>query len=174
MNERRFDPQRLDVVAFARAGGNLQGDSPLAGFRRLLQDASPGAAGGAVAWSATGAARADAVGPDQTWLHLQARAEVEMPCQRCLQPMAVPLAVDRRIRFVAGEAEAERLDADSDDDVLAIEPALDLHALLEDELILALPLVPRHEHCSMPAGAAARDAAAHPFAGLAALRRAGR
>jgi uncharacterized protein len=85
--------------------------------------------------------------------------------------MAVPLGVDRRFRFVADEAEAERLDADSEDDVLAIEPALDLQALVEDELILALPLVPRHEHCTLPADAAADGDAAHPFAGLAAWRR---
>lgn len=170
MSERRFDPQRLDVVAFARAGGQLQGRWPLDGFKRLLQDA--GAAGGrVVAWSAAGEHRAGAAGPDQTWLHLRADAEVEVPCQRCLQPMAVPLGVDRRFRFVADEAEAERLDADSEDDVLAIEPALDLQALVEDELILALPLVPRHEHCTLPADAAADGDAAHPFAGLAAWRR---
>jgi uncharacterized protein len=173
MTERRFDPQRLDVAAFARAGGRLRGDWPLAGFARLLQDAHA-AAGQAVAWSAAGECRSGAAGPDQTWLHLRAQAEVVMPCQRCLQPMAVALAVDRRFRFVADEAQAERLDADSEDDVLVLEPALDLQALLEDELILALPLVPRHAQCTLPAGAATVDEAAHPFAGLAALRRADR
>ena len=79
-----------------------------------------------------------------------------------------------------GEAEAARLDEESEDDVLELPPRLDLHALVEDELILALPLVPRHER--LP-GAAARaggtdapedDAPApHPFAALAALRRRG-
>ncbi len=172
MTERRFDPQRLDVDAFARAGGHLQGVWPLAGFERLLQDARA-ADGQGVAWSAAGERGAGAAGPDHIVLHLRAGAEVELPCQRCLQPMAVALVVDRRFRFVADEAEAERLDADSEDDVLAVAPALDLHALLEDELILALPLVPRHEHCTLPAAAAADGAAAHPFAGLAALRRGG-
>jgi uncharacterized protein len=94
-------------------------------------------------------------------------------CQRCLEPLPVTLAVDRQIRFVEGEEEAERLDADSDDDVLALEPATDLHALLEDELILALPLVPRHADCGLPSGGAAVEDPSHPFAGLAALRRAG-
>jgi uncharacterized protein len=34
--------------------------------------------------------------------------------------------------------------------VLALEPALDLKELVEDELLLALPLVPRHEVCPEP------------------------
>ena len=55
--------------------------------------------------------------------------------------------VERRIRFVDGEDAGGALDADSDDDVLALTPALDLHELVEDELLLALPLVPRHEVC---------------------------
>ena len=34
--------------------------------------------------------------------------------------------------------------------MLALEPALDLRGLVEDELLLALPLVPRHEVCPEP------------------------
>jgi uncharacterized protein len=172
MGDRRFDPRSLDVAAFARAEGRLQGDWPLDSFRRLMQDAAPPTAGVApVAWAAEGRARVDAAGAVQIGLHLAARAEVVLQCQRCLEPLPVALAVDRRIRFVEGEDEAERLDADSEDDVLALEPATDLHALLEDELILALPLVPRHADCGLPSGGAAADDPAHPFAGLATLRR---
>ncbi len=55
------------------------------------------------------------------------------------------------IVFVAGgEEAAAALDAESDDDVLALESSLDLHALVEDELLLALPLVPRHDECPEP------------------------
>jgi uncharacterized protein len=45
---------------------------------------------------------------------------------------------------------AAAMDADSEDDVLAIEPDFDLLHLLEDEMLLALPLVPRHELCPEP------------------------
>ncbi|MBS0595392.1 MAG: DUF177 domain-containing protein [Proteobacteria bacterium] len=174
MDASAFDPRRLDIAAFARAGGALQGEWPLAGFGRLLADAQPAPqAEAVVGWSAQGECRQAAGSEPQLWLRLRAHAAVELRCQRCLQPLAVPIDVDRRLRFVEGEAEAERLDADSDDDVLALEPALDLHALVEDELILALPLVPRHDDCSLPAGADAGDglARAHPFAALEALRR---
>ena len=58
--------------------------------------------------------------------------------------------------------------------------AFDLHALIEDELLLALPLVPRHDdcpsRCRAPAPTPTRRAEErpqHPFAALAALRRKG-
>jgi uncharacterized protein len=118
-------------------------------------------------------------GEPQLWLHLHAQASVLLECQRCLQPFVQALEVDRRVRFVRDEALAEQLDEHSDDDVLALPRRLDLHELLEDELILALPLVPRHESCPEPlplalpdmAGDAAAGEAPHPFAALAALRR---
>jgi len=52
--------------------------------------------------------------------------------------------------------------------------------LLEDELLLALPLVPRHDVCPEPLARAFRDAAdvaeaaEHPFAALAALKQGSR
>ena len=91
--------------------------------------------------------------------------------------MRVPLHAERRIFFVDGEEAAAALDAESDDDVLALTPALDLADLIEDELLLALPLVPRHERCPepLPRGFVeadpATDPADNPFAVLAALKR---
>ena len=86
-----------------------------------------------------------------------------------------------RFHFVEGEQQAAELDADSEDDVLASTRAFDLQTLAEDELLLALPLVPRHAVCPqplLPEGAAAADEAslaepesAHPFSVLAALKR---
>ena len=62
--------------------------------------------------------------------------------------------------------------------MLALTSTLDLQPLIEDELILALPLVPRHERCPQPlpmtAGEdelAASQAPGKAFAALAALRR---
>lgn len=199
---RPVDPRAVDVAALARAGARLEGEIPLAALERLRSaviDDADGAAVNAV-WSAVAEQRAVTGGEPEVWLHLEARVPVRLECQRCLQAMAVPLTVDRRLRFVRGEAEAARLDEESEDDVLELRPRHDLLALVEDELILALPLVPRHEACPLPPAAAgdaggvappapgrprrpatasagtadAPDgaaAAAHPFAALAALRR---
>ena len=78
-----------------------------------------------------------------------------------------------------GEDAAAQLDADSEDDVLALTRALDLHELIEDELLLTLPLVPRHEVCPQPLPMVANadppsgDEAErpNPFAALQALKR---
>ncbi|HMO46746.1 MAG TPA: YceD family protein [Rubrivivax sp.] len=147
---RSFDPRHLDVPAFAAAAARLQGHWPLSGMPRLLQDALPESADAQLDWSVQGERRPVAGEDGRLLLHLQAQAVVRLSCQRCLQPVSVPLQVNTSLRFVRGEALAEKLDEDSDEDVLALSGALDLHGLVEDELILALPLVPRHERCPQP------------------------
>lgn len=170
----RHDPRRFDVADAAAQALELRGHWPLAELSRLAAehpaDAPPPADD--VAWSARAFLRQAAGATPEVWLHLAARAQVLRSCQRCLQPVTLPLAVDRELRFVPGEDAAAALDADSDEDVLALEPQLDLRELLEDELLLALPLVPRHEVCPepLPRSAGEAEPTAHPFAALAALK----
>lgn len=167
------DPAALDMPALCRHGAELDGQLPLARMERLSQ-ALAAATDGTAGWSAQASLVPVTGGDPEMWLALQARAEVPLQCQRCLQPLTESLAVDRRFRFVRSEEEAAELDEESEDDVLALPPRLDLLALLEDELILALPIVPRHEVCPQPLPQPAEEpeeeAAPHPFAALAALR----
>lgn len=174
MSTAAVDPRRLELFRFAEAGGRLDGTWPAASFERLAADAPPV---GEVRWAARGERKPVAGGAPETWLSLEASATVRLECQRCLQAMLHPLAVVRRLRFVTDEAEAARLDEESEDDVLALPPRgrLDLLPLVEDELILALPIVPRHDTCPdplvLPADAAGEASPEHPFAALAALKR---
>jgi uncharacterized protein len=173
---RLHDPQRLDMAAFARDAGVLRGNWMLSGFDRLLDGwpADAPAPSGEVSWSARGELRPATAGAPEVWLHLRIQAVVWRTCQRCLQPMPVPLEVDRGLRFVAGEDAAAALDAESEDDVLELVRSLDLRTLAEDELLLALPLVPRHESCPSPLplrSDAAESPEPHPFAALATLKR---
>lgn len=172
----RHDPRRLDLQRLADEAATLDGQWPLGSLDRLTTDAAV-AGDGQVHWTLVAERRPVAGGGADPWLHLHADAAVRLTCQRCLQPVEAALAVQRSFRFVADEAEAERLDEAADDeDVLALPPRgrLDLLPLLEDELILALPLVPMHEACPepLPQPEDAPDAApaAHPFAALAALK----
>ena len=65
--------------------------------------------------------------------------------------MAVNLRIDRTFRFARSDDEAAELDeASEDEDFLALGRPLDLPSLVEDELIMALPIVPRHETCPQP------------------------
>ena len=178
MVTREFDPLRLEVQIFARESGRLQGQWPLALLDRAAESALPAAAIGGlgdVTWSARGEARPQAGAEAQTWLHVKAGAQLPLECQRCLQPVTVRLAVDRSFLFVRGEEQAAQADTDSEDDVLVMTRALDLRALIEDELLLALPIVPRHELCPVPLQAepaeTIEDEKPNPFAALAALRR---
>lgn len=176
---RPYDPLRLDIERFARDGAALAGEWPLAEMTRLAEachaDDPPGPHG-RVAWDARGDVRR-ANGEVQTWLELTLRACLNLTCQRCLGAVRTPLAVDARFRFVDGEAQAAAQDADADEDVLASTRNLDLRTLAEDELLLALPLVPRHDVCPaplpMPAAEPQREdaAAPNPFAALAGLKK---
>jgi DUF177 domain-containing protein len=178
MKQRTFDPLRLDMAAFGRGGGPLHGEWALADFHRLAEGTGPtpeGEVAGAVQWHAEGEARARRAAAPLMWLHLEAQADVWLQCQRCLKPMREHLRVQRSFRFVSTEAEAEAEDADSDEDVLALDRSLDLKNLVEDELILALPLVPRHKACPQPLQIPADDLGSaqppHPFAQLVVLKR---
>ena len=179
-SSRDLDPRRLDVAALAAAGAELAGEWPADRLRRLTSATLPpedGTARPAIAWHAHGDRRVLAGAGVQASLVIGADTEITLECQRCLQPMRVPLHAERRIFFVDGEDAAAALDAQSEDDVLALTPALDLAELIEDELLLALPLVPRHEHCPKPLPRAlveddpAIDPADNPFSVLAALKR---
>lgn len=180
--KRQHDPLRLDVAAFAGDGALLSGRWPGASLTRLAESQSPpqDLTLPEVAWAVQGERRAVTGGEAELWLALQVQAPVWLTCQRCLQPYEVPLALDRRLRFVHGEAQAEALDAEIEDDVLALSRQLDLRELVEDELLLALPIVPRHAVCPqplpmaveadpLPEGEAERP---NPFAALQVLKRA--
>lgn len=180
MNAKSIDPRRLDVAALSAAGGELSGEWPLAELDRLADlvlGSEP--AGAPIHWQAEGEQRRVTGGEPEVWLHLTAQACVNMRCQRCLGSLAVPLDLDRWIRFVRDGAQAEALDAEMEDDVLELQRHMDLRELVEDELLLALPLVPRHDVCPQPLPAgddttAAPDAVPerpHPFAALAQLKK---
>ena len=153
MKSPAFKPQRLDVAAFAKAHAVLTGEVPVSAFERLSDGACPPADAppDIARWQASGSQRSVLGGEPQVRLHLQAQTTVWLNCQRCLQPMPVALSVDRVFRFVRNEDEAAQLDEVTDsEDVLAMSRALDLIELAEDELIMALPIVPRHEACPQP------------------------
>lgn len=187
MKHREFHARRLDVISFAEEGATLQGSAPLSDLPRLAQtlhaDANAGARPNRVTWTARGEQRRRHAVQPELWLHLHAEALLPLVCQRCLAAVETPLTIDRWIRFAATEAQAAALDAESDDDVLSLDPPPDLLELVEDELLLDAPIVPRHERCPQPlptitephqpAGLSNGDAPEgrrQPFAALAALR----
>ena len=177
--EKKFTPSTLDVKAFALAGGTLAGASPLAEWPRLSEEqVAAGLPAESVRWRLVGRTEPVSGGPEQIWLDLQAEVALSLQCQRCLQPVLSPVQAERAFRFVADEATAAALDDEAEEDILVLSRDFDALELVEDELIMALPLVPRHAQCpeavtlavSDPGVDAAEDRP-HPFAALAALKK---
>lgn len=144
-----FSAERLDVAAFAAAGTALDGAAPLEQFGRLgpTLAALPQGTLSEVRWSARAELRRVRHGKEQVWMQVRAQAHLPLECQRCLDAVIETVEVDRWFRFVASETEAEALDADSEEDVLVLSRSMNLLELIEDELLLAMPLVPMHESC---------------------------
>ncbi len=156
--------QTIDCFELARAGGELRGAYPLGQLQRLASMLA--GRDGALAWRLRGWREYAADGLARDFMVLSVVATVQMACVRCTGSVGVEIQVDRAYRLVRSEAEAERLDlADHEYDVLAGSRRFDLAGLIEDEVIMALPAMPRHECCELPgveaaAAVEARDAAA--------------
>jgi uncharacterized protein len=181
MSSNEFNAGRLDVRAFAETAATLSGHEPVAAFTRLTAELAPEvepARKTSVDWSAAGQSRSGADGSPAPWLHLEAEAVVPLICQRCLTPVDIPLKVDRWFRFAADEATAALEDEESDEDVLVASRDFDLRGLIEDELLMEIPITPRHEVCPVPTRLSAEDpdfdtaekARPNPFAVLGDLR----
>ena len=171
-----YDPSALRVKAFAQSSASLEGHAPVTQFERLAADCVVQATT-PVHWVARGFTEKVTGGADEVWLHLQADAQVPLTCQRCLKPVLVDLQVDRNFRFVPDEATALAQDDTSEEDLLVLSAEFDLLALVEDELLMDLPLVPMHEACEsehVPTSDDSDDAVSrekpNPFAVLAALK----
>ena len=174
----KWQPEKLDVKAFARASASLSGQAPLSQWERLSEESQVELETPPVTWSAHGKSVAEAGAPDQVWLNLQVKAALPMLCQRCLGPVLTEIEVDRSFRFVADEATAMALDDEEEEDLLVLSREFNLLELVEDEVILAIPLVPFHSVCPQPLPMAAADPQfaqeeekrPNPFAALAGLK----
>lgn len=177
--KKEFDAARLDVGAFAQAEALLEAREPLSAFERLQAEAAASDLPAQVQWRAQGDWRTGSGGAATPWMHVAVEASVPVTCQRCLQPVGAELEVDRWFRFVADEDTAAAEDETADEDVLVISRTFDLRELIEDELLMEMPVAPRHEVCpqDLPMSAqdadfeAAEAARPNPFEALAQLKK---
>ena len=178
---KEYSLDHLDTAAFAKANAVMEGQDPLSAFERLAQEAQAPVDGMSVSWYAEGEHVPEAGGPGHLWVHLEADAQVPMICQRCLGVAHIDLQVERSFRFVKDEATAEAMDDEAEEDLLAHSKEFNLRALIEDELLMELPLVPMHDECpvQIPMAASSEDfeqastEKTNPFAVLAGLRKNG-
>ncbi|HEY5559391.1 MAG TPA: YceD family protein [Steroidobacteraceae bacterium] len=159
--------QPLDVLDLAATGGVVERQFPIAGLERLRDRlADPG---GSVQM------RLELQMIDGTpSAVLQIRAGVVQECQRCLRPLRRVLESESRLAFVARDDSPVPADHEP---VIGDPRRVDLATLIEDELLLAVPLIAKHapgEECRLPAlagagkwePAPAAQEMRRPFAGL--------
>ena len=79
----------------------------------------------------------------------QIKTDAKLICQRCMGEMDLPIALDFQLAFVRSEAEMERL-PEGYEATLIDNTSMMLSDIIEDEILLALPPIPKHldESCS--------------------------
>lgn len=112
------------------------------------------------------------------WLDYQVVGSTNVRCQRCLEPLEVDLSGEYRFALLTDESEIGLVDGAEyvliDELGASARRLLPIKDLLEDELLLALPLSPRHADCEMLIDTVGDDieeeVQENPFAALAALK----
>ncbi len=78
-------------------------------------------------------------------LRLGVNGHLTLVCQRCLGPLSFTVEVEATLPIARDEAELCRWEREDPLlDALVAEPQLDVRDLIEDEVLLSLPAIPRH------------------------------
>lgn len=163
-------PKEIDPLRFAHSGLTLTGEilvSEMPRLSEILHDSS-----GVVSVNM----RFDIDSIGIPYLDGQFAVTVNLLCERCMEPMAHTLELSTMLALVRHEGKVEGLVEQYEPWLLDDEKLVDPAQIVEDELILALPLVPKHDYSCLPdalwqAGEQEIEAEkpASPFAVLAAL-----
>lgn len=133
-------PAVIDGLQFARDCGELCGTLGLEQLSRLA--AMPCTTSG-VGYSLRGVLnRAGNPG-----VEVKASGRMELVCQRCLGPLSIDVDVNVELELCADLNVIAR--AEDDIDRVLATREMNVAQIVEDELILALPQVPRHENCEI-------------------------
>jgi len=134
--------KRYQVQNEVARNGCFEGEIALSSLKRLGELLHPGAPGGDAAKVALNFefSRNEFDIPTISG-HLQTRLGLE--CQRCLDPFELPLELDFRLMIDASD---EMLRHSSEDTLYSDDGYINIAEVVEDELILAIPLVAMHEH----------------------------
>jgi uncharacterized protein len=147
----------LDVKLLAQSATALVGHEFLSTFERLAHETPELGVDRVLNWSALGELRYDEAGAEQIWLHLTVDTSFPLTCQRCMGPVDIKVDVNRSFRFVQSEQAALEQDENAEEDILVFSQEFKLLDLIEDEVLLALPVVARHERCPVTVKLAVTD-----------------
>lgn len=161
----------IDSLDFARNGQKLCGEVPIGGLPRL-QDVIENQ-DDALSYTVLGVV--DKQGNPA--LDLSITGDCRLLCQRCLGGMDYSVRIDTRLLLRSQES-MDALDKsvasgeEEEFDSILADTHLEVLDLLEEEILLSLPIAPRHEAgaCKATEAGGVQDEVQHPFAVLANLK----
>ena len=158
-------PKVIDSLAFARAGSTAVGFIELATMPRLAESIADQQ--GRLTCRVSGSRDAEG----KSWVTLEVSGSLALVCQRCLKNVAFPVDVRSRLLLVpAGQPWPDEELAEDGYDAVAAENEMGLSSLIEDELLLVLPIAPMHDICEAPMPLI-EELDPSPFAVLAKLKK---
>lgn len=109
------------------------------------------------------------------------KGDIWLTCQRCLQPVAVDLSDDYNIALLENDSQVRLIDEEQDylllDEIVteqSPERLLPFKKLVEDEILLKIPMAPKHDDCEMSVEQFGEipeeEENENPFAALASLK----
>jgi uncharacterized protein len=156
-------PATIDPIQLAERAAHLTGTLPLAGMARLKEACIGGEDGVEIDL------RFDRSTDAQVYeAHGVIQAALRVTCQRCLEPMMLTLTVRPQWLYVrAGEGRETPIDEAAE--LMEADRPVALSELVEDELLLAMPMIPMHRLEECPArrySATGNKERRNPFADL--------
>jgi uncharacterized protein len=151
-----MNPFVIDAFEFCRLKESREGERPVAEFARLSEEVAN--TSGMVRWSVQGGMHA----LGYPMLHVSVQANVQLMCQRCLTPYAFEVESESALVLVKSEDAADELEeklADEEVDVVVGSKTMNFIDLIEDEVLLEIPLSPRHDVCPDQVGQSVEAAA---------------
>jgi len=159
----------IDSLDFAGNARQISGEIPVAGLPRLLDVLEN--PGGSLTYTVHGGA--DKQG--NPLLDVTITGSCQLLCQRCLGVMEHAVRINARLllRDQASLDALEDVDEEDEFDSILADAHLDVLNLLEDEILLSLPIAPKHELdvCQAADGGNMHQEEKNPFAVLAKLKR---
>jgi uncharacterized protein len=161
----------IDSLDFARNGREISGEVQIAELPRLLDVLENPQ--GILSYTVQGGV--DNLGSH--FLHICVVGQCQLRCQRCLNGLDYPLRLDTRL-LLRNQTSLDSLDdnvaggKEEEFDSILADTHLNVLDLLEEEILLSLPIAPKHElgACQMTVGENTHGEEKNPFAVLAKLK----
>lgn len=134
-----------DIFLFARGARHLEGELPLSACSRLEDLLS--SKEGRISYRLEG----ECGDNNEAIVHVTLEGELQLLCQRCLQGLPFQLKVSEVLVLIDADSDLSQEELEDDErDFFPTSPEVDVAELIEDEIILSLPTVIRHENCHLP------------------------